>query len=408
VEDEVKAGVPSEPFLFGSFEKRGVHLAHDAGEPVTFRFEIDRNGDGDWTQMEEIEVPSAGYSFWEVPSSDLAEWVRVLVSLDCQATVWFEYRNRDGRPTSPDPRFEGLARASIDGRVRGALLRAAEENVGLQLLACEVAGSASRELGYYELDPEMKLRRVASSEQEDWMRDNLAIPRNVLELDGNSVLYIDDNGNRFRLPIGNPLFFQRPELLKMQRPDREVSTERDLFQCAGTFFELPARNAGGFAKIRPIATHSLFIHDYCSWRGLLVLTGMPAASSTPNPHILRSDDGNCAVWLGALDDLWHLGKAVGTGGPWKDTPVDARKPSDQYLMTGYDSKELKLSQRSDKTIDIEIQVDISGTGCWKSYQTVQVPANRVITYHFPDAFSAYWIRFLSSSDCIATAQLHYD
>lgn len=43
---------------------------------------------------------------------------------------------------------------------------------------------------------------------------------------------------------------------------REVATERDLFNCHGTFYELPAENADGYAKIRPIASHSFRIHDY--------------------------------------------------------------------------------------------------------------------------------------------------
>ena len=46
----------------------------------------------------------------------------------------------------------------------------------------------------------------------------------------------------------------------------------------------------------------------------------PAPSS---PHILRSDDGHCALWLGAIDDLWQLGKPRGHGGPWKGTEVMA-------------------------------------------------------------------------------------
>ena len=81
------------------------------------------------------------------------------------------------------------------------------------------------------------------------------------------------DGTRYRLPIGNPVYQQRPELLDLQRTSREVTTERDLFQCAGTFYELPARNAGGFSRIRPIATHPYFVQDYCSWRGLLAMTG---------------------------------------------------------------------------------------------------------------------------------------
>jgi len=66
----------------------------------------------------------------------------------------------------------------------------------------------------------------------------------------------------------------------MVRIDREVVTERDLFNCHGTFYELPAENAGGFAKVRPISTHNRKIADYCSYRGLLVMTGISAAGAT--------------------------------------------------------------------------------------------------------------------------------
>ena len=87
-------------------------------------------------------------------------------------------------------------------------------------------------------------------------------------------LYVDDDGRRWRLPKGDAAF---DELTGrgLSRIDREVVTERDLFNCHGTFYELPAENAGGFAKIRPITTHNRLIHDYCSYRGLLVmLTGI--------------------------------------------------------------------------------------------------------------------------------------
>ena len=41
LEDDVKAGTPSEPFLFSGFAKRSLHLAHDSAEPVTFTIEVD-------------------------------------------------------------------------------------------------------------------------------------------------------------------------------------------------------------------------------------------------------------------------------------------------------------------------------------------------------------------------------
>ena len=53
-----------------------------------------------------------------------------------------------------------------------------------------------------------------------------------------------------------------------------------------------------------------------------------------NRHIIRSEDGQAAVWVGVVDDLWNLGKAVGHGGPWKDSAAKANVASDPYLMTG--------------------------------------------------------------------------
>ena len=50
-----------------------------------------------------------------------------------------------------------------------------------------------------------------------------------------------------------------------------------------------------------------------------------------------------SVWVGAVDDLWSLGRPRGEGGPWKDAAVKAGEPSDPYLMTGYEKKSLTLS-----------------------------------------------------------------
>jgi hypothetical protein len=210
------------------------------------------------------------------------------------------------------------------------------------------------------------------------------------------------------LPIGNPVYRERPELLDLQRTSREVTTERDLFQCAGTFFELPARNAGGFAKIRPVATHPFFVQDYCSWRGLLVMTGTALPDGATNTHIIRSPDGLCAVSLGAVDDLWTLGKPIGRGGPWADSPVRKGEPSDPYLCAGYDHKTLLLTHDADTTVTFRVQVDISGTGLWHTFETIAVAQARTEQFEFPAAFQAYWLRLIADRDCTATAELVYD
>ncbi|MHC5055004.1 MAG: discoidin domain-containing protein [Planctomycetota bacterium] len=197
--------------------------------------------------------------------------------------------------------------------------------------------------------------------------------------------------------------------LGVARVCREVATERDLLNCHGTFYELPARNAGGLPKIRAVATHNLAIHDYVSYRGMFVLTGIDAAAlEGANEHIVASEDGRCAVWCGAIDDVWRLGKPRGEGGPWKDTRVRAGEPSDPYLMTGYDRKSVSLSHAAEDTVDFDVEVDPDGTGLWCGYATFGVAPGRTVTHGFPDGFSAYWVRVRVDRDTTATAIFRYE
>jgi hypothetical protein len=190
-----------------------------------------------------------------------------------------------------------------------------------------------------------------------------------------------------------------------ERVDREVVTERDLFNCHGTFYELPAESSGGFAKIRPITTHNLRIKDYATYRGLLVLSGLNTDAS--GSHVVRSEDGKLALWLGAIDDLWKMGKPRGNGGPWKNNEVKAGVPSDPYLMTGYDHKSLELSHRLNGPVTFRLEADITGTGQWVSVSSMTVQAGETYTHRFPDSFACYWVRLLADRDTRATAQFEY-
>ena len=219
------------------------------------------------------------------------------------------------------------------------------------------------------------------------------------------MLVEDDTGRRWRLPRGDAAF-DAPGALGPERVDREVCTERDLFNCHGTFYELPAENAGGFAKIRPVTTHNRRVHDYCSYRGLLVMTGI--AEGVQSPRIVRSADGRAAVWVGVVDDLWELGRRRGTGGPWLETLVAPGVPSDPYLMTGYERKTLALRHDGPASVAIDAQIDVSGDGLWQTYRRFDVTAGKGLTYRFPDAFAACWIRFATMTECRATALLTYE
>lgn len=228
-----------------------------------------------------------------------------------------------------------------------------------------------------------------------------------VRFDAASIIYTDEQNRRWRLPRG------RADVAPtgphgFERTVREVCTERDLLNTGGTFFELPAENAGGVAKVRAVATHNRHIHDYATWRGLFVMTGLDADASANNAHVIRSTDGKAAVWAGSVDDLWSLGKPVGIGGPWKETAVQAGAPSEPYLLTGYDRKKISLSHASAEPVRIRVEVDLTGNGQWVTYRSFEVAAGQTTTHNFPASYQAYWLRTVAESPATATAQLTYD
>ena len=240
----------------------------------------------------------------------------------------------------------------------------------------------------------------------DFIRGKFAIPEKVITIEEGSVLVVDDFGRRWRLPLGNKDYKALTEKGRL-RVCREVATERDLFSCMVTFYELPAENADGYAKIRPISTHNYHINDYASYRGMLVLTGVTLEEGRDNPHIVISDDGKAAVWVGVIDDLWSLGKPVGQGGPWKNEKVKAGVASDPYLIAFYDKKILSLSHQSGKNVVITVEIDPTGNGDWMEYESYTVKPGEKFVEQLPDSFQARWIRFLSDTDTEVTAWLEY-
>ena len=405
--DPVGKGEASDPFLFAGFSRRGVHLGHDCEGLVKFTFETDIKGDGEWSVLKTVSVGKSGYKWVSFSPSDKGQWIRIRLDRDCaKATAYFQYSNVF-RDIGADDIFDGLVTSECRN-ASGGLIRARGANLRtLHFAAVGTSKGKPDDIGYYEIDVDMKLRRVDDPEAHKWLKDNVAVPQGIITADAASVLYIDDNGNRYRLPKSDASF-DKPGILGPERIDREVCTERDLFNCHGTFYELPAENAGGFARIHPIATHNRHITDYCSWRGLLVMSGIATDYPKDNRHIIPSDDGKCAIWVGAVDDLWKLGKPKGHGGPWKDTSVRAGEPSDPYLMTGYDRKSLTLSHEHSSTVSISLEVDIEGNGNWKLVSSFDVPSGKGVQFNFPDSFGAYWLRVISSLDAVATAQLVYE
>ncbi len=394
--EDVAANTPSDPFLFNGYDHRCLHLTHSNNSDVNIVLEIDTAGNGQWKTLREISAKP--YTCISFEKADLGVWIRLRTKESVKSiTAAFSYRNDDKRSNEADPIFDGLAKQGQE--LTGGIVRSLDENA--RTMGFAATDASGKSIGYYQLDEKLELKPTTKDGEPAWTNEHAAIPKNdFLVIDKASVLFLDEDGKRWRLPKGD--IGNHP--LGNYRVAREIVTERDIFNADGTLYELPARNAGGFIKVRPIATHNRLIHDLCGYRGLLVMSGIAKDAPESNKHILRSTDGKTAVWAGGIDDLWKFGKPRGIGGPWKDTAVKAGEVSDPYLMTAYELKSLTLTTSIPANITAEI--DITGNGDWATYQTFEVKDQT--KYTFPDAFSAYWIRFTSDKDCTATATLTYE
>lgn len=404
--EEVKSGEVSEPFLFAGWSQRMAWI-HNAGQhSVEFEFEVDVKGSGNWKALRSQVVPGNGSVEIGFPIGEQGEWIRVKVNKGTTATVSFNYSEKDRRSNRPDLMFTGISNVE-DRRIIGGLLYGlGDDRRVLGISAKNFIEDEIISTGYYELDKNLKLTRKEDSNIDAFIQGKFAIPKQVISIESSSVLVVDDQGRRWRFPLGVEAFTDLTNRGAL-RICREVATERDLFNCHGTFYELPAENADGFAKVRPIASHSLRIHDYASYRGMLVMTGI-SSQANRQEHIIQSEDQKAAVWVGTIDDLWKLGKPVGRGGPWKDNGVEAGEVSDPYLIGFYDKKSLVISHDSKQAVDFRIEVQPIGHGPWMTYKEVAINPEVDFEHIFPDYFQARWIRFKAMNACVVTTILTYE
>ncbi len=406
--DSVRRDQPSVPFLFHGYEQRVLHLIHGADQPVAFHLEVSQ-GDGLWQPLETVSVPPGEYVYHVFPAAAPGQWIRATLDQDADGvTAYFHYGPSRGARLEPE-RFGALA--TVDQptahsvgvvRGRGADLRT------LHMLATHVdADGHTTEPQVYELGADMVLQAVVDPRQSEWLQERAAPREPEYALDGNSVLVVE-NGQRFRLPIGHPdSSAQTPA--GFRRTVRELVTERAVLHAAGTLYMLPRISSGGVRALKPIATHNKAIFDLCSWRGMLVLSGVcDQVSPADCEHVVRSEDGRVALWFGDIDDLWKLGKPTGVGGPWHESEVQAGTPSDPYLMTGFDKKTLTLRHGSDEVVTVTVEVDVTAAGDYWEYARFEVPPNESWTYRFPDGYAAHWVRFTADRDATLSATLVYE
>jgi hypothetical protein len=176
--------------------------------------------------------------------------------------------------------------------VTPALIRPAKGNRNLQV----VLGDR-----YYEVDERLNFTALPEPKEVSDIRPALEL-RPELSTDAASVVITDGNGDRWRLPRTDAVF-DKPFAGGWPRGVREVASERNLANFHGIFYEIPRSSDSksvehqkiDYRRMKPVAAHRLPILDFCSWRGLLVMSGEFAPPSVG--RLFRSADGKAALVL---------------------------------------------------------------------------------------------------------------
>ena len=91
-ETEVKANVPSDPYLMTGYDQKSVQMSHGAARSITITLEIDINGNGLWVKYKSFKIPQGAAAQYEFPPAFSACWVRAVSDTETSATVQFDYR----------------------------------------------------------------------------------------------------------------------------------------------------------------------------------------------------------------------------------------------------------------------------------------------------------------------------
>ncbi|MEO9511856.1 MAG: hypothetical protein ABJN84_08815 [Flavobacteriaceae bacterium] len=430
LDEEVTAQKPSLPFLVAGFDHRVLHLNNSGNKPVNVTIQIDENGTGNWKALKELVLEKERYNYYTFEQNLKAAWVRLITNETSTLTATFHFTDGNLKNEKEGKElFKSLA--AIDEsteNVSFTKLFSNKTNYNLSVYSGVIENSSFKNTGSYEFLKydfrfekgikdsisinALKNKKVGEevgfyNEKENTTEDLKVSQKEVWTEDEASVI-LNAKDYQLRLPKGHPKY---SELFTANttRVSREVESERELANIAGTFYELPLFKVGKeplYKMMRPVTTHNKQIVDFNTWNGLLVLSGVKLNAKV-SEQVYISDDGNTALWFGGIDDLWSLGKPVGVGGPWKNSQVKANEMSDMYLMTGYDEKTVAL----ESDVDTEFQLYIHINHYLDEpvlFKTFVLKGGEKITYKFPKGFSAHWAQIAATNDCKATAWFVYE
>ena len=215
-------------------------------------------GNNQWKPFKTITVAANGYDYVIFPYNSSSTWIRIEIEKQCIATAAFHFSNN--YQAAKDNLFASIPGIDEAGSMQGALIRPAGHNKNLQVLT----GNSMR---YREVDEKITYSTPAADSTSQ-MKRILALQKDF-DIDDASVIVTDVTGT-FRLPKTSSVY-DKPFAMGWPRGKRELESERYMLNAHGTFYEIGRES--GYAAIRPVTTHKKAIVDYCTWRGLLVLSG---------------------------------------------------------------------------------------------------------------------------------------
>ena len=422
LDEKVKEGIISEPYLFAGFDRRMAHLVNHETTPLSLIIQIDEKGNNQWKDYDEIRLLGGEYRTLIFPKQEKGEWIR-LKALNGGRTSFILHYTTDHYQQAEQFKtmFNGLAEIDASEEILTAKLFSNRSNLNLSCFTAIQQNGKIKESDKFEFrkfkfdfapgisEPlaeralETKVYYSKTMQFDPIAADKKSM-KQLWSVDEASVILHTSTGN-LRLPKGDDEYDKHIN----SRCVREVESERELANIHGTFYELPLIHVGKeplFTMMRPVSSHHKFIDDYNTWNGLLVMSGIDRKTRR-SEHIYKNNDNTAALWFGSIDDLWKLGKPVGKGGPWKNTSVRKDVLSDPYLMTGYDKKTLIV--QADKDVTITLWVNISHSLKQKMpYAEFKLKAGQEMQYIFPEGFSAHWVYLSADKNCTATGQFIYE
>ncbi|MCD6347140.1 MAG: hypothetical protein J7L96_06955 [Bacteroidales bacterium] len=397
--EDIRANDCSDPFLTNGFDR--IMIFADCADQQDFTLTIERQhpGGNKWGIWRTLEVKDGKATTAVYTLKKSTEWIRFSSDRDLRGTTVHMHLTQAGEQATDASIFASLSRMG-DTAIKAGWLRADGGPDG------ELMIFGTKKERFYMLNKKLSFDYQAHTDESLDIRDKLIPRRDQLSFDQASVIFTDTDGQRWRLPWGTG-GYDKWYARFPQRLIREVATERSLLNAGGIFYELPREISGGIKRIKPISTHNRLITDFCSWRGMMVMSGTrPTAEK--DDHFYNDNSLGVGVWLGTIDDLWKFGKPTGLGGPWANTEVSAGELSDPYLMLGFDKKTLTLSHDSQESVRFELLADFVGDGHFKLLQSYQVDSGEVRSIQFEDGFSSNWVRLRVDTDCKATAWFEYE